>query len=107
LPGLSGFIGEFLSFLGLFETMKWVTAIAAIGVILAAVYILRSVLKITFGPQQERYAALKDARLIEAVPMIALLAFIVLLGVYPSVLTDTMQGSFDNIIAHLNTRMGG
>ena len=107
LPGLSGFIGEFLAFLGLFETMKWVTAIAAIGVILAAVYILRSVLKITFGPQQERYAALKDARLIEAVPMIALFAFIVLLGVYPSVLTDTMQGSFDNIIAHLNTRMGG
>jgi len=107
LPGLSGFIGEFLAFLGLFETMKWVTAIAVIGVILAAVYILRSVLKITFGPQQERYAVLKDARLIEAVPMIALLSFIVLLGVYPSVLTDTMQGSFDNIIAHLNTRMGG
>jgi NADH-quinone oxidoreductase subunit M len=107
LPGLSGFVGEFLSFLGLFETMKWVTAIAAIGVILAAVYILRSVLKITFGPQQERYAALKDARLIEAVPMIALMAFIVLLGIYPSVLTDAMQGSFDDIIAHLNTRMGG
>jgi NADH:ubiquinone oxidoreductase subunit 4 (subunit M) len=31
----------------------------------------------------------------------------VLLGVYPSVLTDTMQGSFDDIIAHLNSRMGG
>lgn len=107
LPGMSGFVGEFLAFLGLFETMKWLTAIAVIGVILAAVYVLRSVLKITFGPQQERYAALKDARLIEAVPMIALLTFIVLLGVYPSVLTDTMQGSFDNIIAHLNTRVGG
>jgi len=107
LPGLSGFVGEFLSFLGLFETMKWVTAIAAIGVILAAVYNLRSVLKITFGPQQERYAALKDARLIEAVPMIALMAFIVLLGIYPSVLTDAMQGSFDDIIAQLNARMGG
>ena len=107
LPGLSGFVGEFLSFLGLFESMKWLTAIAALGVILAAVYILRSVLKITFGQQQERYAALKDARLIEAVPMIALFAFIVLLGVYPSVLTDAMQGSFDDIIAHLNTRMGG
>ena len=107
LPGLSGFVGEFLAFLGLFESMKWLTAVAAIGVILAAVYVLRSVLKITFGPQQERYAALKDARLIEAVPMIALLAFIVLLGVYPSIVTDTMQHGFDTLIAQLNTRVGG
>lgn len=107
LPGLSGFVGEFLAFLGLFESMKWVTAVAAIGVILTAVYVLRSVLKITFGPLQERYAGLKDARLVEAVPMIALLAFIVLLGIYPSIVTDTMQHGFDSVIAHLNTRVGG
>ena len=107
LPGLSGFVGEFLSFLGLFDSMKWLTAIAAIGVILTAVYILRSVLKITFGPLPDRYAALKDARLIEAVPMIALLAFILLLGVYPSILTDSLQYGFDRLFEQLNSRVGG
>jgi NADH-quinone oxidoreductase subunit M len=108
LPGLSGFIGEFLSLLGLFESMRWLTAAAVLGVILTAVYVLRSVLKITFGSQPEKYGALKDARLIEAVPMIVLLAFILLLGCYPSVLTDTVQysigGLFEQLLA---TRAGG
>ncbi|GGF91765.1 complex I subunit 4 family protein [Paenibacillus abyssi] len=107
LPGLSGFIGEFLSLLGLFDTMKWLTVIATIGVILTAVYVLRAVLAITYGAMPERFITFKDARLIEAVPMIALLAFIVLLGVYPSVLTDTLQHSFDVLINQLNARVGG
>lgn len=108
LPGLSGFVGEFLSLLGLFESMRWLTAAAVLGVILTAVYVLRSVLKITFGPQHEMYSSLKDARLIEAIPMIVLLAFILLLGCYPSVLTDTVQysigGLFEQLLA---TRAGG
>lgn len=108
LPGLSGFIGEFLSLLGLFESQRWLTAAAALGIILTAVYMLRAVLKITFGPQRETFAALKDARLIEALPMIVLLAFILLLGCFPSILTDTVQygmdGLFDQLLA---TRAGG
>jgi NADH-quinone oxidoreductase subunit M len=107
LPGLSGFVGEFLSFLGLFESMRWVTAVACIGVILTAVYVLRAVLKITFGGLPESLSGLKDARLIEAVPMIALLAFIVLLGLYPAVLTDSMQHGFDRLLEQLNSRVGG
>ncbi|MDQ8734070.1 NADH-quinone oxidoreductase subunit M [Paenibacillus sp. LHD-38] len=108
LPGLSGFIGEFLSLLGLFESQRWLTAAAALGIILTAVYMLRAVLKITFGAQRETFAALKDARLIEALPMIVLLAFILLLGCFPSILTDTVQygmdGLFDQLLA---TRAGG
>lgn len=107
LPGLSGFVGEFLAFLGLFESMRWMTAIAALGVILTAVYVLRAVLGITFGNLSESYIGLKDARLIEAVPMIALLAFIVLLGLYPSVLTDPMQHGFDRLFEQLNSKVGG
>lgn len=107
LPGLSGFVGELLSLLGLFESMKWLAAIGVIGIILAAVYMLRAVLKITFGPQSDRHTALKDARLIEALPMIVLLAFIVLIGCYPSVLTDTMQLSFEGLYDNLFARVGG
>ncbi|MNZ83439.1 NAD(P)H-quinone oxidoreductase chain 4 1 [compost metagenome] len=108
LPGLSGFVGEFLSFLGLFETMRWLTAAGVAGIILTAVYMLRAVLKITFGELSESYVALKDARLIEAVPMIVLLAFIVLLGCYPSILTDTVQYSMNGLFEQLlATRAGG
>ncbi|WP_337103921.1 complex I subunit 4 family protein [Paenibacillus sp. YIM B09110] len=108
LPGLSGFVGELLALLGLFESMRWLAAAAVLGIILTAVYVLRSVLKITFGPMSDSYAALKDARLIEAVPMIVLLAFILLLGCYPSILTDTVQYSMGDLFARLlATRAGG
>ncbi|RJE85600.1 NADH-quinone oxidoreductase subunit M [Paenibacillus sp. 1011MAR3C5] len=108
LPGLSGFVGEFLSLLGLFESMRWVTAVAVIGIILTAVYVLRSVLKITFGPQRDSFAAIRDARFIEALPMVVLLACIVLLGCYPSVLIDTVQASVGGYMdLLLATRAGG
>lgn len=108
LPGLSGFVGEFLSLLGLFDSRPWIAGFAVLGVILTAVYILRAVLKTTFGPIDDKYLAVKDARLMEALPMIVLLAFILLLGCYPSVLTDTFQYSVDGLFKPLfSLRMGG
>ncbi|MFC5403592.1 complex I subunit 4 family protein [Cohnella soli] len=107
LPGLSGFVGEFLSFLGLFGSMKVLTAIGVVGILLAAVYVLRSVLSITYGALPEKFIGIKDARFIEALPMITLAAFIVLLGVYPSLLTDLMRNGFAVALEHFQTRMGG
>ncbi|CAG7634319.1 NAD(P)H-quinone oxidoreductase chain 4 1 [Paenibacillus solanacearum] len=109
LPGLSGFISEFLSFLGLFETHKILTAIGALGIILTAVYVLRGVLAITFGPQKPSLPEMRDARLIEAIPMIVLVAFIVVLGIYPAILSEPLQqtvNSFDQFI-HSVAKMGG
>ncbi|REE91465.1 NADH-quinone oxidoreductase subunit M [Paenibacillus taihuensis] len=106
LPGLSGFIGEFLSLLGLFDSQQAVTCVAVLGVILTAVYVLRSILGITFGAMPEKLAAVRDARLIEAVPMITLLAFIVLIGVYPAVLTEPMKHGFDTLLQQLSEKAG-
>lgn len=107
LPGLSGFVGEFLSFLGLFGSMKWITAIGVLGILFAAIYVLRSILGITYGRTPEAFENMKDARFIEALPMIALAALIVLLGVYPSILTDLMQNGFNGLLEQLHTRVGG
>jgi len=109
LPLLSGFVSEFLAFLGLFGSMPVVTAVGALGIIFTAVYVLRGVLKVSFGPQPESYRDLRDARLIEAVPMIALAAFIVLIGVYPAVLGEPMQQTVSGIDQWINNmaKMGG
>lgn len=112
LPGLSGFISEFLAFLGLFETHRVYAIIGTLGIILAAVYVLRGVLNITFGPKQPTLVlqGIRDARLIEAVPMITLVAFILLLGVYPSVLSQPLQqtiGSLDQLIQSVAGKIGG
>lgn len=109
LPLLSGFVSEFLAFLGLFDSMPAITIVGTLGVIFTAVYVLRGILKISYGPIQESFRSLKDARLVEAVPMIALVAFIVLLGVYPAVLSETLHNTvsgFDQWIQSI-AKVGG
>jgi len=103
LPGLSGFVGELMAFLGLFDVLPAVTIVGALGIILAAVYVLRGVMRIMHGPLPERFQGVKDARLIEAIPMIALVAFIVLLGVYPAVLGGTLEPAIQDFML----RIGG
>ncbi|MBP1157839.1 MULTISPECIES: NADH-quinone oxidoreductase subunit M [unclassified Paenibacillus] len=109
LPGLSGFISEFLAFMGLFETQKIMTAVGALGIILTAVYVLRGVLAITYGPLRKELPEMRDARLIEAIPMITLVAFIVVLGIYPSVLSDPLHQTVSgfNQFIHSVAKMGG
>ncbi len=85
------------------------TAIGALGIILTAVYVLRGVLAITYGPFGSELPQMRDARLIEAIPMITLVAFIVVLGIYPSILSDPLHqtvSSFNQFI-HSVAKMGG
>jgi NADH-quinone oxidoreductase subunit M len=103
LPGLSGFVSEFLAFIGLFGSMPILTTIGALGIILTAAYVLRAVLQTTFGEMPEKYKQLSDARPIEAVPMIVLLSFIILLGIYPAVLSDFIQSTMVSLV----DRIGG
>lgn len=109
LPLLSGFVSEFLAFLGLFKSMPIVTVIGAFGVILTAVYVLRGVLRITFGKMPDQFGSLRDTRLIETVPMITLAAFILLIGIYPSIVSEsffqTVSG-FDQLMQTVS-KMGG
>ena len=103
LPGMSGFISEFLAFLGIFQTAPVLGVVGILGIILAAVYMLRAVLATSFGPAKERWQSLKDTRPVEAVPMFVLLGFIVLIGVYPAVLNEPLQVTLETIVA----RIGG
>lgn len=110
LPALSGFPGELLAFLGIFDSMKAVAIVGAAGIILAAVYVLRGVLSIMYGPVAQKHAGLRDARLVEAIPMITLVAFILLLGIYPGILTQTMHQTvtdFDSFIQTITGKIGG
>jgi NADH-quinone oxidoreductase subunit M len=107
MPGLSGFTGTFTILLGLFDTMKAAAVAGALALLLGLAYMLRAVLGITFGPIQDAHASLKDARLIEAVPMIILIAFIILLGIYPSIMLDQIAHGFSSLLRSLDSRIGG
>lgn len=98
LPGMSGFISEFLAFLGLFGVMPGIAAVGALGLIFTAAYLLRAILRTTFGPTPERYLHVADAQPIEVIPMVILLGFIILIGIYPAVLSDPLQETLKNIV---------
>ncbi|EIT83782.1 NADH:ubiquinone oxidoreductase subunit M [Fictibacillus macauensis ZFHKF-1] len=97
LPGMSGFVSEFLAFLGLFEKMPIVAAVGTLGLIVTAAYVLRAILAITFGEQRSMERAVEiNAR--ERVPAFILLALIMLIGVFPNVVTAPLATLLDTIL---------
>ena len=101
LPGLSGFVSEVLVFFGAFRAFAWPTALAVLGIILAAGYILWMMERTFFGVRRERFADLTDASLVEALPMAILVVTIVGVGVYPALLTDVFHLGLDPMVALL------
>lgn len=87
LPGLNGFVGEFLILLGTFETQRAFAIVASTGVLLAAVYLLRLVAQILHGPARLPESANAHRRDLDARELLALaplLILIVWIGVYPA-----------------------
>ena len=99
LPGLSGFVSEVLVFLGAFRAYPLPTALAVLGIVLAAGYILWMMERAFFGAARERFQEITDASFVEAVPLVILVITIVGVGVYPSVLTDVFEIGLKPIVA--------
>ena len=102
LPGLNGFIGEFLILLGSFERSPVLTIFAASGVILGAIYMLWMFQRVMFGPlTNEKNKALADLTTRELVYLAPILVLIVLMGVYPQPFLEVMQPSVERIVLRL------
>ncbi|WP_210364433.1 NADH-quinone oxidoreductase subunit M [Bacillus sp. REN3] len=98
LPGMSGFVSEFMAFLGLFKEMPILAAVGALGIIMTAVYLLRAVLAITFGKAEREFVGISDIRSFEWAPVLILVGLIVLIGVYPAVLSEPLQATLETIL---------
>lgn len=98
LPGMSGFVSEFMAFLGLFKEMPVLAAVGCIGIIMTAVYLLRAVLGITYGKAHREFIGIKDMKSVEYVPVLVLVGLIVLIGVYPSVLSEPLVSTLETIM---------
>jgi NADH-quinone oxidoreductase subunit M len=102
LPGMSGFVAEFTVFVGAFSSsvgstvtgslgaMQVLTILAAAGIVITAGYILWMLQRVFFGPLVKTQATVGDAHGIELVPVAALLAVVVLVGIYPGVITGVI-----------------
>ncbi|MCS6831254.1 MAG: NADH-quinone oxidoreductase subunit M [bacterium] len=91
LPGTSGFVAEFLTFWGVWQSYPWMTYVGVAGVVITATYVLRVVQKVFFGKRAEGYDHLPDARTTEWVALVVLGAILILTGVMPRLLTDFLN----------------
>ena len=101
LPGLNGFVGEFLILIGSFLTRRWWAVVAATGVILAAVYLLWAYQRVFHGEPDEENASFAEMKWTEGLVIAPLIALIVFLGVYPKPVLDRIQPSVEALIAHV------
>jgi NADH-quinone oxidoreductase subunit M len=100
LPGLNGFVGEFLILLGTFQVNKAYAIIAATGVIFAACYMLWMFQRVVFGKvTNEKNKDLKDLSWREIAIFAPLILFIIWIGVYPSTFLDKTKASTENFVA--------
>lgn len=107
LPGLNGFVGEYLILLGAFSSGRWWAVVAVAGVILAALYLLWAYQRTFHGPAEGENAEMPDLRTAELLGIAPLLALIVFLGVYPKPVLDRISPSVDELIAHVETQVDG
>jgi len=109
LPGLNGFVGEFAILLGAFGSTAigspWFAGVSAIGVIMAAIYILYMFQKMFLGPAGEitEHHKLRDLNLREIITVAPILIFIFWIGLYPAPFFNLMAPSVDKLVAALQT----
>jgi len=107
LPGTSGFVGEFLTLMGIFQVNTWVAAVASSGVILSAAYALWLYRRVVMGDLiKESLKAITDMTRRERAIFAPLVVMTLLLGVYPSLVTDIIGPSVEALIQNYETALG-
>src|SRR5206468_8422040 len=93
LPGLNGFISEFLIFRGAFPLSTWATALSVLGLLITAIFILTILQRVFSGPLNEKWSGLPDLTLGERALVIPALVVMFVLGVYPQLVLGMINST--------------
>ena len=108
LPGLNGFVGEFMILMGSFSTYKFLSAIAAFGVVLAAIYMLWAYQRIFTGEisieENSNLVDLDSREMLAVIPLLVLMLFI---GIYPSFIEGFVLNDAETISDVVKLFSGG
>jgi NADH-quinone oxidoreductase subunit M len=99
LPGLAVFVSEFMSIMGVYATFPVQGALAALGIILSAMYLLYMLARVIFGPiERPAYEKIGDAGPVEMASVVPLAVLLVVLGVFPALLMSIQRPAVDAVI---------
>jgi NADH-quinone oxidoreductase subunit M len=100
LPGLAVFVSEFMSIMGGYAAFPVQGVLASLGIILSAMYLLYMLARVIFGPiERPEYEELDDADTIEMASVVPLAVLLVVLGVFPALLTSVQRPAVDAVLA--------
>ena len=106
LPGTSGFVGEFLVLVGLFQVNTWVATLCASGMVLGAAYMLYLYRRVIFGIMTKvDLKSINDLVWREKVVFAPLIALVFWMGIYPASFIDVMSASISNLIDNYNAAL--
>ena len=101
LPGLNGFIGEFLIFKGSFPLVTWATSLAVIGLLVTAIFILGILQRVFSGPLNEQWISLPDLSTGERLALAPVIGLMFALGFYPQLILGTINNTVIQIVQQL------
>jgi NADH-quinone oxidoreductase subunit M len=101
LPGLNGFVGEFLILVGSFATARWWVVVATTGVILAALYLLWAYQRVFHGEPDDANRSFRDVTWREGTLLSVFVAIIVFTGIYPKPMLDRIEPSVKALLEHV------
>jgi NADH-quinone oxidoreductase subunit M len=99
LPGLAVFVSEFMSIMGVYATFPVQGVLAALGIILSAMYLLYMLARVIFGPiERPAYEEIGDAGPIEMASVVPVAVLLVVLGVFPALLMNVQRPAVDAVL---------
>jgi hypothetical protein len=106
LPGLNGFVGEFLILSGTFLTHRWWAVVATIGVVISAMYLLWAYQQAFHHRPDEANAKTRDLNWREGLVMVPLVGLIIFLGVYPKPVLDRITPTVSALVNRVDSANG-
>ena len=101
VPGLNGFVGEFMVLIGSFGTARWWVVVATAGVIVAALYLLWAYQRVFHGEPDEDNKSFAELKWKEGMLLLPFIGLIVFCGLYPKPMIDRIQPSVDKLLEHV------
>jgi len=101
LPGLNGFISEYLVLIGTYLTHQWWALVATFGVVVAAIYLLWAYQRVFHGKAEGENATTKDLSFSERAVIAPLILLIIALGIFPKPLLDRIEPSVNRTIDNI------
>jgi NADH-quinone oxidoreductase subunit M len=102
LPGLNGFVGEFLVFKGVFPLAPWAAAVSTIGLLVTAIFLLTLIQRVFCGPLNGRWAQLPDLTTAERLLVLPSIALMFVLGVWPQLILGTIDATVVSLVQKIS-----